>query len=74
LTRWLTALGVTHNSSAAWVTLRNRAKASKVSRHWMGGMRDALVVDMVNQLGVALEISLKLNRLGTELKICPAKA
>jgi hypothetical protein len=38
------ALGVTHNSSAAWVTLRNRAKASKVKRHWMGGMRDALVM------------------------------
>jgi len=39
----------------------------------MGGMRDAFVADMVNQLGVALKISLKLNRLGTELKICPAK-
>ena len=38
-TRWLTALGVTNNSSAACVTLRSRASASKVSRHWMGGMR-----------------------------------
>ena len=28
-----TALGVTHNSSAAWVTERNRANASKVSKH-----------------------------------------
>jgi hypothetical protein len=44
LTRWLTALGVTHNSSAAWVTLRKRARASNVKRHWMGGMRE--VVDM----------------------------
>jgi hypothetical protein len=42
LTRWLTALGVTHSSSAAWVTLRKRASASNVSRHWMGGMREAL--------------------------------
>ena len=39
LIRWLTALGVTHSSSAAWVTLRRRASASKVSRHWIGGMR-----------------------------------
>ena len=39
LTRWLTALGVTHSSSAVCVTLRRRARASKVSRHWMGGMR-----------------------------------
>jgi hypothetical protein len=37
--RWLTALGVTHSSSLVCVTLRSRAKASKVSRHWMGGMR-----------------------------------
>jgi len=41
LTRWLTALGVTHSSSAVSVTLRSRASASKVSRHWMGGMRRA---------------------------------
>src|SRR5690349_18072724 len=38
-TRWLTALGVTHSSSAASVTERSRANASKVRRHWMGGMR-----------------------------------
>ena len=38
----------------------------------MGGMREA--ADMVNQLGAALKIIFtKLNRLGTELKICPAK-
>ena len=37
--RWLTALGVTCNSSAATVTLRSRARASKACRHWMGGMR-----------------------------------
>jgi hypothetical protein len=55
LTRWLTALGVTHNSSAAWVTLRNRAKASKVKRHWMGGMREW--ADIFDQLGAELKIS-----------------
>ena len=38
----LTALGVTQSSSAAWVTLRSRASASKVSRHWMGGMRTVI--------------------------------
>src|SRR3954465_13811049 len=38
-TRWLTALGVTHSSSAASVADRRRASASKVSRHWIGGMR-----------------------------------
>ena len=43
-TRWLTALGVTHNSSAASVTLRSLASASKVKRHWIGGMR----VDMAD--------------------------
>ena len=38
----------------------------------MGGMRE--VADMVNQVGVVLKIIFaKLNRLGTELKICPAK-
>ena len=56
LTLWLTALGVTHNSSAAWVTERRRASASKVNRHWMGGMREA--TDMVDQLGAALKICL----------------
>ena len=44
LTRWLTALGVTHNSSAACVTLRRRASVSNVSRHWMGGIRAAVMV------------------------------
>ena len=38
LMRWLTALGVTHSSSAVCVTLRRRASASNVSRHWMGGI------------------------------------
>jgi hypothetical protein len=37
--RWLTALGVTASASPAAVTLRRRARASKASRHWMGGMR-----------------------------------
>jgi hypothetical protein len=44
LTRWLTALGVTHSSSAVCVTLRRRASASKVSRHWMGGIRRAALL------------------------------
>ncbi len=43
LTRWLTALGVTHNLSAVYVALRKRAKASKVSKHWMGGSLTVLV-------------------------------
>src|SRR5204863_1437343 len=42
-TRWLTALGVTHSSSAASVTERSRASASNVTRHWIGGMRDVIV-------------------------------
>lgn len=37
--RWLIALTVTHSSAAARLALRRRATASKVSRHWIGGMR-----------------------------------
>jgi len=42
--RWLTALTVTQSSSAARLALRRRATASKVSRHWMGGMRRSAMV------------------------------
>ena len=43
---WATGGGVGHMGlEPAWVTLRRRASASKVSRHWMGGIRWALPLD-----------------------------
>jgi hypothetical protein len=57
LTRWLTALGVTRSSSAAFVTLRDRASASKVKRHWMGGICE--LADMLSQSWKVLSVSTK---------------